>query len=345
MSLIIKKNLKKIAQELGFGDCRVTSVSEAPHSKEFHKWLENNYNGEMKWLEKNPDKRTNPADILPNAKSIIILAFNYYVKNDFRNAEKIKRARFAKYAWGNDYHDELKWRLNDLNEYLLLENGIQKVYTDTGPILERDFASKAGLGWNGKSSVQIHRKLGTWFFLSVILTTLDIEPDRKLGDGCGDCTKCIDSCPTDAIIKPHVLDARRCISYLTIENKGSIPLEFRKAIGDRIYGCDECLEVCPWNRFAKYSTEASLQAREFINFEVRDFLEFSQEQFSKVFSKSPIKRTKLLGLKRNACVVLGNIGDKKDLPSLKKIANSDNQLLAEHANWAIGEIKSRLNET
>ena len=220
--------------------------------------------------------------------------------------------------------------------------GTQRYYVDTGPVLERDFATDAGLGWSGKSTVQIHRHMGSWFFLAELLTTLDLEADPAFGDHCGKCTRCIDACPTQAITAPHKMDARRCISYLTIENKGTIPLEFRRAIGDRIYGCDECLDVCPWNRFAKESREISFQARpEIFTHKLRDFLLLDVEGFRGVFAKSPIKRIKRHGFLRNVCVALGNTGTVADLPALRKSAEDPEPLIAEHAQWAIGEIEER----
>jgi epoxyqueuosine reductase len=190
--------------------------------------------------------------------------------------------------------------------------------------------------------VQIHRQLGTWFFLADILTTLDLDADPEFGDHCGKCTRCMDACPTQAITAPHKLDARRCISYLTIENKGPIPEEFRRAIGDRIYGCDQCLEVCPWNRFAKESREISFQARkEIFSHTLRDFLGMDDEAFRQVFAKSPIKRIKRPKFLRNVCVALGNTGTAADLPALKIAAKDSDPLISEHAVWAIGEIKGR----
>jgi epoxyqueuosine reductase len=190
--------------------------------------------------------------------------------------------------------------------------------------------------------VQIHRQLGTWFFLADILTTLDLTPDTEFGDHCGKCTRCMDACPTQAITAPHKLDARRCISYLTIENKGAIPHEFRRAIGDRIYGCDQCLEVCPWNRFAKQSREITFQARpEIFDHRLRDFLEMDDEKFRQVFAKSPIKRIKRPRFLRNLCVALGNTGTEADLPALEIAKKDSDPLISEHAEWAIREIAER----
>jgi epoxyqueuosine reductase len=248
----------------------------------------------------------------------------------------------ARYAWGDDYHDLMQDRLRQLCAVLEAHGGQQKLYVDTGPVLERDFASDAGLGWNGKSTVQIHPKIGTWFFLGEILTTLPLAPDPPFGNHCGKCLRCLDACPTQAITAPHRLDARRCLSYLTIEHKGPIPTEFRKAMGARIYGCDDCLTACPWNRFAQASQEASFAAREHVaGWSLREFLALDDEGFRALFKGSPIKRLKRPGFLRNVCVALGNVGTAGDLPALRKSTGDPNRLIAEHAEWAIAEIEAR----
>jgi epoxyqueuosine reductase len=250
--------------------------------------------------------------------------------------------KIARYAWNNDYHDLIAKKLRTLDDFLKQLGGTQKSYVDTGPVLERDFAGESGLGWNGKSTMQIHRSLGTWFFLAEIITTLELEPDAPQTDHCGKCTRCITACPTQAITAPRRLDARRCISYLTIEHKGPIPLEFRTAIGDRIYGCDDCLTACPWNKFARASHEAAFAARENVfAMKLRDFLTITDDEFRTLFSKSPIKRIKRPAFLRNVCVALGNIGTADDLPPLEAAAGGENALIAEHAQWALTEIRSR----
>ena len=250
--------------------------------------------------------------------------------------------RIARYAWNDDYHDLIAHRLRTFDTRLQALGGTQKPYADTGPVLERDFATDAGLGWNGKSTMQIHPRLGTWFFLAEILTTLDLQPDDPLIDHCGNCTRCLTACPTQAIIAPRQSDARRCISYLTIENPGPIPLEFRLAIGDRIYGCDACLDVCPWNRFATLSREAVFHARHSIFARrLRDFLDLDDPAFRTLFAKSPIKRLKLPRFLRNVSVALGNTGTLDDLPALARTAASSDPLVSEHARWAAAEITTR----
>jgi len=334
--------VKSWAAELGFDDCRIATARRATHADDFDEWLEDGRNGDMTWLERNPARRADPREVLPGCKAVICLAINYYTGSSPFPDGHPQDYRIAKYSWNEDYHDLVEKRLAEFDAKLKELGGTQRYYVDTGPVLERDFATDSGLGWNGKSTVQIHRRMGTWFFLAELLTTLDLSPDQPFGDHCGKCTRCMVACPTQAITSPHKLDARRCISYLTIENKGAIPLEFRHAIGDRIYGCDECLDVCPWNRFAKISREITFQARPAIfEYKLRDFLAMDDEAFRTVFAKSPIKRIKRPRFLRNVCVALGNTGTTEDLPALIIAAADPDPLIAEHADWAILTIRQR----
>lgn len=271
---------------------------------------------------------------------MVVFALNYF-QGDAPTGQMLE-GRIARYAWNDDYHDVIEKKLTAVNAFLESKGGTQRYYVDTGPVLERDFASESGLGWNGKSTMQIHRSLGTWFFLAEILTTLELNPDAPSRDHCGTCTRCMTACPTQAITAPRRMDARKCISYLTIESKNSIPLEYRKAIGDRLYGCDECLVVCPWNRFAQVSHEAAFQARESVfKMRLRDMLKLTDEAFRSLFAKSPIKRIKRPAFLRNVCVVLGNVGTADDLSALAEAAQDIHPLISEHAIWAIGEIRKR----
>ena len=337
--------VKHIAAALGFSDCRIAALTgPAPHAAEFQAWLDAGQHGSMAWLEKNPNRRKDPREVLPGAQSVITVALNYYqpAASSGTLPSLSAHGKIAQYAHGDDYHALLDQKLTDLCHYLETCGGTQKLYADTGPILERDWASAAGLGWNGKSTVQIHPKLGCYFFLAEILTTLSLTPDQPMADHCGKCTRCITACPTAAIIAPRRLDARRCISYLTIENKGPIPHEFRRAIGDRIYGCDDCLAACPWNRFAQASTEAAFSARPFVSqWPLRDFLTLTDETFLTLFGHSPIRRIKRPAFLRNVCIALGNTGTSEDLPALRTAAQDHHELIAEHAAWAIQEIQLR----
>jgi epoxyqueuosine reductase len=294
--------------------------------------------GEMAWLERNQERRCDPREVLPGCRAVICLGMNYYPGSSSGNDQY----RIARYSWNDDYHDLIGDRLKAMDLALQALGGTQRYYVDTGPVLERDFATDAGLGWNGKSTVQIHRKYGTWLFLAELLTTLPLVADSPFGDHCGKCTRCITACPTQAIIAPHRVDARRCVSYLTIEHKGAIPLEFRRAIGDRIYGCDDCLSACPWNRFAQLSQHAQFHARtEIFEHSLSDFLGFDDETFRRVFARSPIKRIKRNRFLRNVCIALGNVGTRDDLPALEIARNDADPLIAEHAAWAIVEILAR----
>lgn len=334
--------IKAWAKELGFDDCRIATAKRATHADDFDEWLAEGRNGAMAWMERNPTRRADPREVLEGCKSVICLAINYYTGSSPFPEGHPEDYRIAKYSWNEDYHDLVENRLAEIDAKLKELGGTQRYYVDTGPVLEKDFATDSGLGWNGKSTVQIHRHLGPWTFLAELLTTLDLTPDPEFGDHCGKCTRCITACPTQAIIAPHKVDARRCISYLTIENKGAIPEEFRRAIGDRIYGCDECLDVCPWNRFAKISREITFHARPAIfNHKLCDFLALDDEAFRTVFAKSPIKRIKRVRFLRNVCVALGNTGTSEDLPALKVSATDPDPLISEHAEWAIAEIRNR----
>lgn len=335
--------VKSWAAELGFDDCRIAVAREAGHADLFRDWIAEGKHGEMAWLERTPERRCDPREVLPGCKSIICLALNYYPgRSPFPEGHE-GGYRIARYSWNEDYHDLIEKRLREFDAKLQTLGGAQRFYVDTGPVLERDFASDAGIGWNGKSTVQIHRHLGAWFFLAELLTTLDLPADAPFGDHCGKCTACVTACPTQAITAPRRVDARRCVSYLTIEHKGSIPEEFRIAMGDRIYGCDDCLDACPWNRFAVESREMTFLARTAI-FEkrLRDFLDLDVDGFRALFAKSPIKRIKRPRFLRNVCVALGNTGTLEDLPALQRAAADEDPLIAEHATWAVARLSARL---
>ena len=339
---ILTAGIKKIAADLGLAECRIAALTgPAPHAAAYQAWLDAGHHGTMAWLEKNPHRRKDPREVLAGAQSIIVVALNYYQAPSL-SPPLAAHGLIAQYAHGDDYHALLDQKLTDLCHHLEGYGGIQKCYADTGPILERDWATAAGLGWNGKSTVQIHPKLGCYFFLAEILTTLPLTPDPPMADHCGKCTRCITACPTAAIIAPHQLDARRCLSYLTIEHKGPIPIEFRRALGSRIYGCDDCLAACPWNRFAQASTEAAFAARPFVHqWPLRDFLSLTDATFLTLFRHSPIRRIKRPAFLRNVCIALGNTGTLADLPALETSAADPHELIAESAAWAIAELTAR----
>jgi epoxyqueuosine reductase len=298
----------------------------------------------MEWPARNAERRTDPQQVLPGAQSVIVLGMNYWQGESAPTAsgDETPRGRVARYAWGDDYHDVIAAKLDKVDQLLREYGGQQKCYVDTGPILERDHAAQAGIGWHGKNTMLIDERLGTWFFLAEILTTLELPADQPVQARCGTCDRCIKACPTGAITAPHRLDARLCISYLTIELKGSIPLELRALIGDRIFGCDDCLDVCPWNRFAQTSRETAFSAcKSTTGRSLREYLELSDAEFRQLFKNSPIKRIKRRGFLRNVCVALGNAGDVSDLPALERVAADPEPLIAEHAGWAIEQIRAR----
>lgn len=362
----VRTQIVTLARELGFDLCRFARADAPEHATQFREWLDRGQGGELSYLARSAEKRCDPQQVLPEAKTVIVLAFNYFQGEPVRaavsaadsvaagvspaNPPKIaadtaaptSAGRIARYAWGDDYHQLIEKKLAVLDDFLRRYGGTQKCYVDTGPMLERDHAAAAGVGWHGKSTMLLNRQLGTWFFLAEILTTLEFAPDPPQKNYCGRCTRCIDACPTGAITAPHQVDARRCISYLTIELKGPIPVGLRPMIGDRIYGCDDCLDACPWNRFAKVSRETALaMRREVAAMKLRDYLSLDAEKFRRLFRDSPVKRTKRRGLLRNVCVALGNVGTKDDLPALEKAAADAEPLIAEHAQWAIGRIRER----
>ena len=342
----MKSRILQRAIDLGFDACRFTSARAPESAAQFEQWLAEGRHGEMAWLARNAAKRVDPQQVLPGARSVIVLAASYS-----RDGENLSKERtpatgeIARYARHDDYHDVLAESLKKLTQFIddLGASGTRSLwYVDTGPLLERDLAQRAGLGFVGKHTNLISRTLGNWFFLAEILTTLELEPDAPEKNRCGNCTRCLTACPTDAIVAPFQLDARRCISYLTIELKGSIPVELRPAIGNRIYGCDDCLAVCPWNKFAvegrlmKQHARTDLAAPDLLQLLALDDAGFKQH-----FAGTPMLRTKRRGILRNVCVALGNVGAADALPALEKAGCDPEPLIAEHARWAIGQIEKR----
>jgi epoxyqueuosine reductase len=340
----MKETIRQRAVELGFDDCCFTSAIAPGSASHFMDWIGAENQGEMAWLARNAEKRIDPQKVLPGAKSILVLAASYQGASALPEDKK-SRGLVARYARYEDYHEVLGAKLKQLSTFLneLAGPGIRSLwYVDTGPVLERDFAERAGLGFVGKHTNLISRKLGNWIFLSEILTTFELEPDPPDKNHCGRCTRCIEACPTRAITAPFQLDARKCISYLTIELRGAIPLELRPAIGNRIYGCDDCLAACPWNKFARIGKLMQSHVRhDLAQPDLIELLRLDSAGFKAKFAGTPMLRTKRRGVLRNVCVALGNIGDGTALPALRESVNDPEPLIAEHAQWAIVQIQGR----
>jgi epoxyqueuosine reductase len=355
----VKTAIRRHALELGFDACRFTTAVPPQSAAHFERWLAARQHGEMGYLQRNAHKRVDPRQVLPGAESIICLAASYEVsslrpeRSGQEERSGIPRALLrsassgviARYGRFDDYHEVLGNRLKSLADFVDRLGGTDTRslwYVDTGPLLERDLAQRAGLGFVGKHTNLISRTLGNWIFLAEILTTLELEPDPPEINRCGSCARCLDACPTRAITGPFQLDARLCISYLTIELKGPIPVALRPAIGNRIYGCDDCLAVCPWNRFAREGKLMRQHARPDLEQpDLIEILSLDDAGFRKRFAGTPILRTKRRGLLRNVCVALGNVGDVTALTALQRSTDDSEPLIAEHARWAIEQILSR----
>jgi len=329
-----------MSERHGFDLCAVTPIAELAAAHRLREWLARRMHGTMGWLERNVDKRCDPRAVLPGARSIVVVAMNYHTEVPATHAAG--EGCISRYAWGDEYHDILGLRLAafqaDLEERFPGMQG--RWYVDTGPVLEKAWAEQAGLGWIGKHTNVISRELGSWIFLGAMVVDLDLAGGARHGDYCGSCTACIEVCPTDAIVAPYVLDARRCISYLTIENRGPIPKEFRVAIGNRIFGCDDCQDVCPWNRFAHESAQARLfyptpgnEAPGLV-----ELLALDEEDFRTRFHDSPVLRAKHPGFLRNVAVALGNSGERAAVPALVARLNHPADLVRGHVAWALGRL-------
>lgn len=346
--------LRRRLEALGFDDVRFATV-DPPENPPLREWLAAGRHADLHWMERTVDKRLNPALVLPGARSIIMLGVSYWSDRLPAPAPAADSGapRWARYALHEDYHDTLQPALaaagRVLEELYGAAPSDYRYYVDTGPVLERSWAARAGLGFTGKNAMLISRQHGNWLLLAALLTRLEFAADAPLratpspspvGLLCGKCTRCLDACPTAAFPAPGVLDARRCISYQTIEHKGVIPRELRAGIGNRLFGCDLCLEVCPWNRFARTGRQLLLVARyDLAALSLAEILALTPERFAEVFRRTPIKRLKLTGLLRNACVVAGNQGNTTLLPPLVALATGHAcSLVRAHAVWAVQRL-------
>ena len=345
MKAINKEVLKAKIETLGFDDIGFTDITDVPDQKDsLDEYLKNGFHGDMIWLEKNKDRRSHPSNLWQDAKSVIVVSKNYGPQdNPLNNIEEKLKANISVYARANDYHELMKISLKKLSAWLEENYEIEsKFFVDTAPIMEKPIAQIAGIGWQGKHSNLVSRKLGSWFFLGVLLLPMELEGSVPELDHCGSCSSCMDICPTNAIISPYKLDSRKCISYLTIEYKGHIPEQFRELIGNRIYGCDDCLAVCPWNKFASETRDIQLKARAALDMpDISFFLEFDYDLFNKFFESSPVKRIGKDRFLRNVLIAAGNSGSREISIKVKKFIKHESAIIRASAIWALKKIISK----
>jgi epoxyqueuosine reductase len=345
----LKKALVEHARTLGFDCVGVTQARAiAQAGRYFHEFLEAGAHGDMEWLAANPHRRIDPQALWPAVRSVIMLGVNYGPDSDpLAILQERTRGAISVYAQGDDYHDVIKKKLKTLARWLAATAGCEvKIFVDTAAVMEKPLGQAAGLGWQGKHTNLVSRELGSWLFLGAIFTDADLSRDDAETDHCGSCHACLDICPTSAFPAPYKLDARRCISYLTIENKGPIPREFRKAIGNRIYGCDDCLAVCPWNKFAKEGHEAKLSARDELRApDLASLARLDDAAFRKLFTKSPVKRIGRDRFIRNVLIAIGNAGDAGLAAEARGLLNDASPLVRGAAIWALSQLLGRAELT
>ena len=349
----LKQGLVAEAARLGFATIGFAPAADDPlRAKRLDAWLDAGFHGDMEWMEARKEVRRGPQSMWPEAQSVLALGMSYAPDVDPLALEgDPEKARISVYAQGRDYHDVIKKALKALARWLIAEGqkaGLGeaqlKVFVDTAPVMEKPLGEAAGIGWQGKHTNLVSQDHGSWLFLGAIYCTLPFPPDETHEDLCGSCTACHDACPTDAFPAPYRLDARRCISYLTIEHKGPIPQEFRKAIGNRIYGCDDCLAVCPWNKFAQVAARhKSLAPREeLVEPRLEELLALDDAAFRAKFSRSPIKRTGRNRFVRNCLVAAGNSANRKLLPQVEALTVDPDPVVAEAAQWAVAQLTTAL---
>ncbi|MCH7553045.1 MAG: tRNA epoxyqueuosine(34) reductase QueG [Chloroflexi bacterium] len=339
----LTKHVKRLAKESGFDYVGITTADDLPDAESvaIERLRQGLMDGLPWYYESRVQRGCRPTSLLPGARSIIALGLSYYTSASPTPEDGKLRGRIARYAWGEDYHKVMERRAKALVVRLRdLGGESARFYVDYGPMPDRAVAQRAGIGWFGKNTNLLTPGQGSWLFLAELLTTLDLTPDAPLKKSCGQCTLCIPACPTNAIPEPYVIDSTRCISYHTIENRGPIPLELRPLMGDWVFGCDVCQDVCPVNDTVAPTGDAAFQAASVENErpDLLAILSLTQEQFRERFKGSPVRRAKLDGLKRNACVALGNLGDSTAVPSLVNALREDEALVRGHAAWALGHI-------
>lgn len=334
--------IKEKAIALGFDSVGLTSPQALEHTAtHLSEYIDAGHHGTMTWMQERQLQRATPTGLWPEAKSVIMLGLNYGPSTDPRLLlDRPECGNVSVYARGKDYHDLVKKRLKQLARWLVAEMPCDlKVFVDTAPVMEKPLAAAAGLGWQGKHTNMVSSEFGSWLFLGAIYTTLELPSDEAHDYQCGSCTACLDACPTNAFVAPHKIDARRCISYLTIELKEPVPHEFRKALGNRIYGCDDCLSACPWNKFASVSKEAQLHARlELQAPQLSDLVQLDDKHFREIFSGSPIKRIGRNRFVRNVLYAIGNSGDTSYLPLIAPLLTDESDVVRDAAEWAKGEL-------
>lgn len=346
----LTKQVKELAHAQGFELVGIAAAQSAPGWERFSQWLTNGYAGEMRYLETGAIARQSPHSIVPDAKSIVMLGMSYHQPKLRQQTTPAGHGRVASYALGEDYHPLLWGKLNQLTSWLghAVSGSHSRGVVDTAPLLERDFARLAGLGWFGKNTMLINKRMGSFLLLAAIITTIELDVDTPhLASHCGSCTACLDACPTQAFPEPGTLDATKCISYFTIEKRGTIPIEVRSGIGDWLFGCDICQDVCPWNRKAPKGQEPRLLEAKWhlldssvIN--LIDLLAMDETKFRECFRDTAMWRAKRQGLLRNACQVLGNQGDAAALEALHAAATSEDEVVKGAAKWAIEKIQTKL---
>ncbi|HVY54961.1 MAG TPA: tRNA epoxyqueuosine(34) reductase QueG [Thermodesulfobacteriota bacterium] len=334
--------IKSRAHQVGFDLVGISPAGSFPENRFYKEWVAKGYAGEMKYMERDPQKREDPGEIVPGARSVITCGLNYNTDYPYSTeAGDSGRGWIARYAWGDDYHELMDERLKTLEEFIAssADGALTRRYVDTGPVLERVYGKYGGIGWTGKNTCLINQRVGSWIFLGEIITTLELEYDGPAPDRCGTCTRCIEACPTGAITEPYVLDSRLCISYLTIELKDGIADGLREKIGNNIFGCDICQDVCPWNRRAFKTGETGFQPREGLyNPALGSFSGLGPDEFSVMFKGSPVKRAKRKGFLRNVLVAMGNSGDKSLIPVIEEYLSDPEPLVREHAEWALRKL-------
>jgi epoxyqueuosine reductase len=343
----LEEAIRAEAERLGFVACGFARADAADAAGlDLRRWLEAGHHGTMGWMEERAHHRVSPLALWPEAKAAIALGMSYAPRSDpLALAERPELGRISAYAQGGDYHKTVKKGLKALARFVVDRAPSElKVFVDTAPVMEKPLAQAAGIGWQGKHTNLVSREHGSWLFLGVILTSLELEPDPPASDGvhCGTCRRCLDACPTHAFIGPHRIDARRCISYLTIEHDGAIPEEFRQAMGNRIYGCDDCLAVCPWNRFADaaHANRAFLPRAELAAPRLADLLALDDASFREMFAGSPIKRIGVKRMIRNCLIAAGNSGDPALAHSIRAHLDDPDLVIAEAAQWAFAQLGS-----